>query len=155
MALSPPDLASFRARYPAFASVSDADVTYWLTDSIRYVDESWPIEGDRDPAMMAHAAYEMVLRGTAGVPGGAAASAAAQGLTRWRSGSADLQFSDDAVKQAIAGGYESNIYGQEYLALLQRNKGGPGVTSAGAVPCGGWPYNGYAGLLGFPARLFP
>ena len=142
MALSPPDLAAFRARYPAFSAVADDTVTYWLTDSIRFVDESWPIEGDRDPAMMAHAAYEMVLRGSPGVPGGAAGAAAAQGLTRWRSGSADLQFSDEAVKQAIAGGYASNIYGQEYLDLLRRNKMGLGVTAPGHVPCFG--YDGWS-----------
>lgn len=131
MALSPPDLAAFRARYPAFAGVDDATVTYWLADSVRFVDESWPIEGDRDPAMMARAAHSMFEQG---LGTDAAGSALASGLTQWRSGSAALQFSDAAAQKVADGGLEADRYGREYLALLRRNKMGIGVTAAGHVP---------------------
>ncbi len=147
MALDPPALADFRARYPAFATVPDDTVTYWLADATRYVDESWPIEGDRDPAMMAHAAHSMFEQG---LGTDAAGAALASGLTQWRSGSAALQFSDAAAQKAADGGLEADRYGREYLALLRRNKGGPSVTAPGR-PVPSWP----CGPLGWAAPFPP
>jgi hypothetical protein len=50
------------------------------------------------------------------------------------------------VKQAVAGGWMSTTYGQQYLELLQRNRGGARVVGGGALLCGDG-YNGYAGPL--------
>lgn len=145
---SPADLV---ARYPAFAAVDPATIQYWLTDSLRYVDQSW-MEQDYAPALIAHAAYEMAKRGVPGIAASAAASAIGQGLSRWRSGSADLQFSDEAVKIALAGGYGVSIYGMEYAELLCRNKSGPRVTAPGHIPFCNAGFNGFAGPLpsGYP-----
>lgn len=137
------DPTTFRLRYPAFASVPDATITYWLTDATRFVDDSWPIVADRDPAMMAVAAHNMADQG---VIANAASDALAAGLNVWRSGTAHLGFSDVAIASAVEGGFQSSRYGQEYLRLLARNKGGPLVTLPGYVDCNAG-YNGYAGPL--------
>jgi hypothetical protein len=146
MAYDAPTPADLIARYPAFAQVDPATISYWLTDSLRYVDTSW-MEQDYAPALIAHAAYEMAKRGIPGIATSAAASAIGQGLSRWRSGSADLQFSDEAVKVALAGGYGVSIYGMEYCELLARNKIGIGVTAPGRVPFCNAGFNGFAGPL--------
>lgn len=149
------DLATFRIRYPAFANVPDDTINYWLTDAGRFVDDSWPIVGDRDPAIMAHAAHEMLVRQTAGISNSDLVALLAAGVTDFQSGGREgfrASFSDEAIKQALAGGYEATQPGQEYLALLERNKGGPRVTTPGRVvyyrgaPCLGvgrpWPMLG-------------
>lgn len=137
MALDPPDLASFRARYPAFAAVPDDTVTYWLADSVRFVDESWPIVTDRDPAMMAVAAHNMIAYSVAGLTDGDITALLSAGVTDFQSGGREgfrVSFSPDAIKAALDGNYDGTKPGQEYLRLLRRNKGGPSVTPAGHVP---------------------
>lgn len=145
MAYPEPTATDLKRRYPAFAAVGDDDISYWLTDAHRYVDQSW-MEQDYAPALIAHAAYEMASRSVTGYSAGDVGGFAAAGVSEFKSGSFQAQFSDEAVKLAIAGGYASNQYGVEYLALLRRNRSGIGVTDAGAVPCG---YSGYFAPLPF------
>ncbi|WEK42978.1 MAG: DUF4054 domain-containing protein [Candidatus Sphingomonas colombiensis] len=151
-----PDLATFRIRYPAFANVPDVTVEYWLTDAGRFVDDSWPIEGDRDPAMMAVAAHHMMASAVAGIADGDVSGLLASGVTQFQSGGREgfrVALSDAAIQRALAGGYEASRPGQEYLDLLYRNKGGPRSTLPGAVPCANAGFNGFAGPLGYPARF--
>ncbi len=144
MGYAEPTPADLKARYPAFATVEDATITYWLTDAHRFVDQSW-MQGDYGPALIAHAAYDMVRVGVPGISGGDLSGFTAAGVTSFKSGTFQAQFSDEAVKVAIAGGLDSNIYGLEYCELLVRNKSGPRVTLPGHVPwCGLY---GYAGPL--------
>jgi hypothetical protein len=147
MTLAPPSLSDFRIRYSAFANVADATIIYWLADATREVDESWPFETDRDPAMIAVAAHNMMVDNVAGLSGGQIAGLVAQGVTEFKSASFMARLSDDAVKQALAGGYESTRPGLEYLRLLRRNKGGPGVTAPGIAPPCSVGFNGFAGPL--------
>jgi hypothetical protein len=149
MAYTAPTITDFRTRYPAFSdatAVPDATIDYWLTDALRFVDQSWT-EGDYAPALMAHAAYEMAKRGLGA--GSDITGIAASGVTDFKSGTFSARFSDEAVKQAVAGGYQSNVYGQEYAELLARNRGGPRVTAPGHLPCD----FGFVGLLS-PYRGF-
>lgn len=145
MAYTAPTSTDLKARYPAFAAVDDATIDYWLTDALRFVDETWT-EGDYAPALMAMAAHNMVTAGVAGIAGGDQGSMLANGVTDFQSGAVRLRFSDEAVKVAVAGGYASTRYGLEYASLLRRNKGGPMVVGGGVVPYGDG-YNGYAGPL--------
>jgi hypothetical protein len=142
MAYDAPTPAELKLRYPAFSTVADEDADYWLADAQRYVDTSWG-EGDYAPALMAVAAHHMA---GAGLVTGAGLNIPA-GVERFRSGSFDIAFSGDAVKAQVTGGWGSTKYGQEYLELLARNKGGPRVAAGGAVP--NWPcsFNGWAGPI--------
>jgi hypothetical protein len=131
---TPPDL---RARYPAFkdaTNIPDATVQYWL-DYVagENVDQSWS-----DPAgaraQIAAAAHRM---SEAGVLATGSGDADLAGVTDFRSASFQVRFSDDYVKQQVEGGWESTVYGRDYLDLLRANRGGMGVTSAGVGPfCG-------------------
>lgn len=147
------DPATFRIRYPAFAAVSDDAIIYWLTDAGRFVDDSWPIEGDRDPAMMAAAAHHMLAGGVAGIAYGDVAALLAAGVTDFKSDRFSVSFAAEAVAAVAAGGFASTRPGQEYLELLSRNKGGVRVTLPGTA-CGCDGFNGFAGRLPYPAALF-
>jgi hypothetical protein len=72
-----------------------------------------------------------------GVPGG---------ITRMRSGSLDLSFTNEAANARLNGGLVATRYGQEYQQLLSRNRGGARVTDTGAWPVEDfWPYSGVYG----------
>lgn len=123
-----PTAADLKVRYPGFAPVADATVNYWITDARRLVTEAW-IEADYPIALMLHAAHELAMSGleagdAAGLP---------QGVTRFRSGSMDVAFSDSL---AGATGYQATRYGREFLIYLKRNRGGAIVVSPGRVPEG-------------------
>lgn len=140
MAYTRPTPADLKLRYSAFAAVADDRVQYWLTDAERGVDESW-FAADYAPALMALAAHNMARDGL-----GAGSTGAPMGATSIRTGSFSATISEKAVESQIVGGFASTRYGQEYAAMLRRNKGGPRVTAPGAVVCCDG-YNGFAGPL--------
>lgn len=116
MAYDVPTAADLKTRYPAFAGVEDATVTYWIADAGRVVDESWP-ETSFGPAMMAHAAHMMVevgaLAGQGLIPAG---------VTSFKSGTFSATVSD---RQANAEGYATTSYGRQFLAMRQAAFAGP------------------------------
>lgn len=127
MPFAVPTAADLKARYPGFAAVPDATVSYWIADAQRVVTDAW-IEADYPIAIMLHAAHELASQGLeagagAGIP---------QGVTSFSSGSMDVSFSD-AI--ASATGYAATRYGREFLVLLRRNRGGPIVTPAAFRAC--------------------
>ncbi|WP_375248305.1 DUF4054 domain-containing protein [Sphingomonas sp.] len=147
------DLTTFRRRYPAFIAVPDGTVTYWLNDADRFVDESWPIEADRDPAKCAVAAHHLIGAGSSGAGDADIAALLAAGVTDFKSDRFSVSFAAEVIATVAAGGFASTKPGQEYLALLSRNKGGVRVTAPGtACLCDG--FNGFAGPMPYPARLF-
>lgn len=126
-------------RYPAFAAVPVATIRYWLVDAERSVDQSW-IEGDYAAGIMALAAHNMALAGI-----GADSSVLVDipaGITRMKSGSLELGFTDVAANARMAGSLMATRYGQEYALLLKRSRGGPIVQPSGALPYG-YPAFGY------------
>lgn len=145
MAYTKPTPADLKRRYPAFANVSDDDAQFWLTDAERFVDESW-MESDYAPALEAVAAHNMLRVNVAGLTVSKIAGLAAKGITQFKSGSFSAQLSDQAVARIVAGGWASTPYGDDYLALLRRNKTGIGVTGPGVVPA---PCRYNDGLIGY------
>lgn len=136
MAYVLPVASDLQARYPAFTDVADDTITYWIADSQRFVDESWS-EGDYAPALLSLAAHNMAIAGL----GADAASLAGvpAGITGMKSGSLSLNFTPEAANARMSGDFPATRYGQEYLALLRRNKGGPLVSDTGALPCPEYP----------------
>jgi hypothetical protein len=147
MAYTVPDPATLKATYPAFANVADETIQLWLdrvsgaSGSGGDVDQSWT-EGDYGPAILAAAAHRMARAGVLG--SGAAGGGAAAGVESFKSAGVSIQFSADAVKASVAGGWRSTPYGLDYYELLQRNRGGPRVIAGGCAPCGDG-FNGFAG----------
>lgn len=109
--------AGLKLRYPAFASVSDEVIAYWLADAALTVTDAWG--ADAAPAALALAAHKMAT--TPGVlPMGPDNLPA--GVTSFRSGSFSVSV---AESKAGAAGLQSTPYGQQYAAMLRRNSGGP------------------------------
>lgn len=137
MAYDLPTPADLKLRYPAFAEVAEDRIQFWLGDAARDVDESWA-EPDYAPALIALAAHNMAREGL----GGEGAGALPAGITSLRTGTFAATIADATADRAAAGGYAATRYGQDYLALLRRNRGGPGVTGTGplaaAMPAPGY-----------------
>jgi hypothetical protein len=126
-----PSADDLQQRYPAFAEVDDGTITYWIEDARRFVSTRW-VESDYAPGLMALAAHNMALAGL-GADAEAAASLPA-GVTRMKSGSLELGFTDRAANARFDSVYGSTRYGQEYRMLLRRNMAGARVTATGAEP---------------------
>ena len=131
MAYVVPTAADLKARFPAFADVLDATVNLYIADA--QVDETW-LEADYAPAIMAWAAWAMTDFGIG--TGGEVAGYIGSGVTKLKSGTLDVSFSD---KASSASGYETNVYGRQYLMLLRKNKGGPRVIRGNPGDCGWGP----------------
>lgn len=144
--------ALLKLRYPAFTAVDVPVIQYWITDAGRTVDASWS-DTDRDVATMALAAHNMVLRGLGTDEAAASIRDGTAGFRRIRSGSVDIERLDKATSQA-RDQYQQTPYGPEYLELLYRNRGGPRVTSPGAAIGLNAGFNGFAGPLPYPARIW-
>lgn len=115
------DAATFRLRYPKLAAKSDETIDYWLADAALIVDATWG--ADQEPATLALAAHGI----QAGEQSGGAAIPA--GVTRFRSGSMDVAFTEEAANALNSGGHDSTVYGREFLPYLRRNRGGPRLVA--------------------------
>ncbi|UAB76964.1 DUF4054 domain-containing protein [Erythrobacter sp. SCSIO 43205] len=113
MAYTAPTVAQFRTRYAAFADVASETVQYWLDeadgDTGNWSDETRP------RGVMAYAAHKMAEQGlgTGAMPAG---------VTSFKSGTFSATVSD---AQAGRTGFNSTVYGREFLDLARRNFGGP------------------------------
>jgi hypothetical protein len=136
MAYTEPTPADLKARYPAFADVSDATVQVYLDDTRTAVDGSWP-ESLYLLAKAAKAAHEMALLGI-GVRSEVEGWAAA-GLTAIRTGEFNASFSAAKVAKASGGTLAATPYGLIFKRLLRQAKGGPRVAVAANPSCGWGP----------------
>lgn len=116
-------VSALRARFPAFASVPDATIAYWLKDAGLIVTDAWDA-GDFEPALLTLAAHNMALLGL-DKASGAVGSLAAMGVTSFKSASMSVNFDADTIKATNSGSYSSTKYGQLFLPYLRRNVGGP------------------------------
>jgi hypothetical protein len=138
----PADIATLRLRYPAFATVADETIAYWLTDAARIVTADWAV--DEEPGLLALAAHSMAINGAlaSGDAGEAAlAKVKGMGVTSFRSASFSATVSDAVIAAQAKGGYASTVYGQEFAVMLRRNVGGPrlvGWSGCDAYTSGGW-----------------
>lgn len=118
-------LASFRLAYPAFASVDDGVIGFWIAEA-RGVTANW-IEADRSPASLALAAHNLSLSGY-GKASGPVGDLATMGVSSFKSASMSVSFERGA---GSAGGYGSTQYGLEFQRYLRRNVGGPRLVGLG------------------------
>lgn len=116
--------SDLRIRYPALAEVDECTAEYWIKDAARFVTDAWGT--DADPATLAYAAHFLLLNqaDTSGIPAG---------VTRFRSASVDLAFTEASANASLAGGYAATAPGREFEIMLRRNTGGPRLV--GFVDC--------------------
>lgn len=146
MAYIVPTAAELKARYPAFAGVSDDIVNSALTEAQRMVDETWT-EGDYATAIMLYACHIMALDGHGTSPDAQANTGQAANFQTIRSGQLTL-----TRGQKSGGGsdtenwYKSTRFGSRFWMLLQQNKGGGRVAASGVSPyhpgAFDWPWPG-------------
>ena len=132
MPYTTPTAAELKAYLPAFADVADATVDMYIAGA--QVDTSW-FEADYQPAVMLWAAWAMTDVGFGA--GAEVAGYIASGVTKLKSGSLDVSFSEAA---SSASGYETNVYGRRFMSIYRKNKAGPrvivGRPSCGVAPWG-------------------
>lgn len=118
VAPSPSDLTE---RYPAFASVNETTIAYWLADAAEECAD-WP-EDVRARAEMAYAAHRMAELGLGKgvIPAGA---------TSFRSGDFSASISEVAAARI---GFDATAYGREFAMLRRRYFAGP--RPAWTSPC--------------------
>ncbi len=105
-----PTITDFRTRYPAFAAVPDASVSYWLNEGFAEV-SAWA-DADQPRGAMAYAAHK--LAGQAG--------AVPEGVTAFKSGTFSAQLSEQAANRT---GFHATSYGREFLDIARRSFAGP------------------------------
>ncbi len=122
MAYTAPTAATFKAKYPAFASVLDATVEVWLAEAATEC-ASWP-EDVRARAEMLYTAHRLA-------ESGAIAAAVPAGVVSFRSGDFSATLSESAASRT---GFAATIYGREFSALARRYFGGPMLAWTPPVP---------------------
>lgn len=121
MTYTRPTLAAFKVLFPAFATLTDEPYDAWATKAERQVGERYgDDQQDATEFLTAH------LLATNGIGiSSAAATIAATGATRFKSGTFDATISESVVSQRVKGGYQSTQYGQQFAAIQRRLFGGP------------------------------
>jgi len=124
MAYTAPTAATLKARYPAFASVADATVTYWLDeaadDCANWADS---LRARGEMALAAHRMAELgVITGT--IPAG---------VTAFKSGTFSASVSDGVASRT---GYDATVYGREFKQLARNLFSGPRMAwTPPEAPC--------------------
>lgn len=124
MAYTAPTAATLKARYPAFTSVADATVEYWLAEAAQDL-AHWP-DDQRARGEMAWAAHRMAELGlvTGTVPAG---------VTSFKSGTFSATVSDGIASRT---GYDATVYGREFRQLARNLFGGPRLAwQPSTEPC--------------------
>lgn len=123
MAYVTPTAATFKARFPEFAAVSDALIDLIIAEIEPQIDESWQ-ETDRAPAIMYRVAH-ILARG--GYLTGDTGSSVTGPMKRRTVGDVTVEFAGISTSNGGSGSaafYGTTPYGQEYWLILQRNHSG-------------------------------
>lgn len=130
MAYTPPTPASFKARYPEFAPVSDALIQLVLQEAFDEVGDTW-LERDRARAQMLLTAHKLTMEGEPGRSETGQGSAGTGFIKRDKVGDVETEFATPASASGSSssyGGYGGTIYGQEFWILLKKNFPSPLVV---------------------------
>ncbi|KMO28723.1 DUF4054 domain-containing protein [Methylobacterium aquaticum] len=116
---------AFRARFPAFAGVSDAAIAGALAESGPRVGANWPA-AEAALGRMLHAAHTLTLDGQGG-PEAELARAGALDLKALRSGTLHLERRDPPA-EAAPGTLGLTSYGRRFHEVMCRNSLGVAVV---------------------------
>ncbi|TBZ81415.1 DUF4054 domain-containing protein [Rhizobium leguminosarum] len=125
MAYQVPTPATFKARYPEFAAVSDVLVQLVLDDAIGDAGDT-SVEKDRARAQMLLAAHILTMEGEPGrTENGSSGATAGTGIIkRDKVGDVETEFATPASSGpggSTLSAYSLTFYGQQYLELLRKN----------------------------------
>lgn len=117
-----PTPATFKARYPEFAPVSDALIQLMLNEAFDEVGDTW-LERDRARAQMLLVAHRLTLEGEPDRTTSGSGSAGIGAIKRDKVGDSETEFFgvSGSDGSGSAYGYSLTAYGREFLALLRKN----------------------------------
>ena len=125
MVWTPPTLADFRTRFPAFNEVPDATVQAVLDEAIATVSTSNFIERDKTPAALYLTAHLLAVEGwLAGAGAGGGGAAVTGTIKRRKVGDVEVEFagvSGGSGGSDLLAQYMGTIWGQRYVALMRLN----------------------------------
>ncbi len=124
MAYTVPTAATFKARHPRFASVTDGTVDLYLAEAGNQVGTEWA-DTDGPAGIMYLAAHMMIMEGAL-APTKVSLGVGNQ-IKKVKAGEVETEFATDAKPDGISGKlwatYGRTIYGQRYLDLASRHGG--------------------------------
>jgi hypothetical protein len=136
-----PTEAQFLARFPRFADVDPGAIGIALTEAEGMVDETWAA-ADFAMGRMLWAAHVLTLDGLGTGAEAQAAAAGTAGFKVMKSGALSLERFEGSKTGAA-----STSYGQRWLDMARRNRGGPVIAIAPQPPYNAlafdgdpWPY---------------
>ncbi|MEP0316756.1 MAG: DUF4054 domain-containing protein [Hyphomonas sp.] len=121
MAYTAATATTLKARFPAFADVTDAVIEAALVRARRVVDDSW-LADDRQEAEHLHAAHEMTMEGL-----GSTNEAQLAGFKKLKLGTLELE--RDTSTANYDAPYGQTTFGQRFRDILRRNH--PGILAIG------------------------
>lgn len=114
-------LADFRAKYPAFSTLTDAPYAAWATDAEAEISDSY---GDyQQKATELQTAHFLASQGIG--LGAGVSTLLASGATSFKSGTFSASISESVVAARAKGGLASTTFGQELQRIQRRLFGGP------------------------------
>jgi hypothetical protein len=116
MAYVEPTAATFKARFPAFAAVSDSAIESALSEASRRVDTTWT-EGDYTTAKLLYAAHVLTMDGL-----GSSNEARLAGFKRVKIGPMDLERAVTDAKSSSS--LRATSYGARFAELARLNFAG-------------------------------
>lgn len=122
MPYTTPTATQFKDRYPEFASLTDARIDAVMADALLWVDQTWRIEADYQPAIMAYTAHILKVEATAAASG--ASGGAVSGPIKSESlGDASITYADNTSSdwRFADADLATTPYGTSYLRLRNRN----------------------------------
>lgn len=122
MVWAPPSVATFKARFPEFASVEDATVQVFMDEAIMEVNDTW-IEEYRTPGVLHLTAHLLASQGLGvSTPGDSGASVTG-GVKRRTVGDVTTEFNgiSSGGGSGLVGTYSTTRYGQRYLEMKRIN----------------------------------
>lgn len=127
MAWTAPTASEFKARFPAFASVSDDVVNTVLAEAVLQVDETWVSEADFKLGINLLTAHLLTMDGHGAGAEAESAAAGALGFKTMKSGNLTLErFSASEAGSGNDDTLSLTTYGKRFRDLRKRNI--PGVA---------------------------
>ena len=127
MTWTAPTATEFKARFPAFASVSDDVVNVVLAEAALQVDETWVSEADFKLGINLLTAHLLTMDGHGAGAEAESAAAGALGFKTMKSGNLTLErFSASEAGSGSGDTLSVTTYGKQFIDLRNRNI--PGIA---------------------------
>ncbi|KPH66045.1 DUF4054 domain-containing protein [Novosphingobium sp. ST904] len=124
-------LATFKAKYTAFSTLTEESYAIWALEAEGRVGGNY---GDQQQSATELLTAHLLALNGVGLAAGVG-TLAATGATSFKSGTFSATLSDSVVAQRAKGGYQSTVWGQQFAEIQRRLFGGPRLVGFTGTPC--------------------